>query len=1284
MKKKILSIFLSLSMLSALAVPAMAEEAAAVQSLAEDFESENFVNNEATAEDGTYTSDWYASSSTCYVVDKTRFHDGKQSLGFKTNWQTNISYRGDMDVGNYVYEVWYYDEGYNPSAATSSAISLSGIKSDGVTATGNEALMFGHKAGAYNGSYIVRKTNGSGITRQKGWHQIVIDTTTKGKVSVWYDGVNANSNNVGTDVYDVTGFKIGNFWSNGAGGKSNIDSIKTYNSYSEVPVHRDTVMESVKFQSGEDVEWCEDAVTSDGNIIITFSEDMVVPSKENFTLLKKAVSSESDAYYVTADVNLVSADAITATIQVADLEKDTTYRLGFTGLATAEGKTVATDFLEFSTYDDLTWDRTTPKGLIYEEDFDEELTDWILNGVDSSSTKAHNGDKALRINNLKQSSVNARYNGETALGNYVYSFWFYDEWLGSDFASPGSSGAALIDLTNTTITGDGTETTTKEKAMFGVKHNSYYGKYLLGATSDSGIARSKGWHYVVLDATTAGAVTVYVDGVKGNTKSISVNPVNGINIFSAWTSASASFYFDDLQVYRELENVPVYKSEIIDTVLFDNGVLADGAENIVEVSGNININYKKSMDGISADNFELLVRDNASNTDADFETAAFTLVSTDKTSTVISVDDLQSSKEYRLVMKDLTADDEAVMAEDYITFKTSDIVELEESVVDYVAFDNGARLPSTGIPETFGDLIVHFAMEMNAETLNAETVILKKADGTVIDVVANASGEAYTINSNSMGLEPSATYTLTVTTGAKTATGNYAYQDYNVSFTTSKDLAHQDVIFEDSFENGWNNWNRTGHNLTEDTYHTGNKALILSQNGYVQYNGTVPTNAVYEVWLYDGGLSSENIVLQLKGEQADGTTGTIQFGTKNGYGSQYWLSDLSDDVRLGTRSVGWHRFIVDFRNPDQVNYYIDDTLVAVRPEAIKKITDVRIRNQFSTGKMIADDFKIWNAVDYDVISKVYESKAFICDENYNALVDYKAGDKVYVAVNIDNQQADTQSAVLAVAEYKDGKLSKVIKGENTNILAGESVNLRVEYTIPESFEDYELKAFCWDSMETMKPIMPATDPKAVTAVFLGGSITAGTGATDSSKNYVSLTGEYLKSTYAYGSDVTIINSGVGGKGSAFGSKHFYNYVGKYNPDILFVEYAVNDRAAAGGEEEMVKKTLEQVVQKALALPKKPQIVFIYTTGYNLDSCTDWHNAVASHYEIPVIDLMQAVKTEIIGDEAAVTWANYGQPYLGDGVHPTDEGYAFYAEKIIEALSTDGFLKTVTDKEANFQ
>ena len=892
-------------------------------------------------------------------------------------------------------------------------------------------------------------------------------------------------------------------------------------------------------------------------------------------------------------------------------------------------------------------------------------------GFYQDSTIFHGGKKSLAHSGTKGS---VKYKGTKSVGNYVYEFWYYDN---------GGTGAALVDLSGTDK--DGKSATKKQ--VFGVKTGTSKNYYMVGTVAASNIQRSVGWHHVVIDTTDNGKVTIYLDGnnVYDN-KTTTVYNVTDVRFINGWQQDENKFNIDDMKAYESYADVPVYRKNVMESVKFASGVDVEGADNAVTADGDITITFKENMVTPTQENFTLLERAATSTSDADYATATVTLKAATATSATLSIEGLKSDTEYRLGFTGLTTAAQKTVATDFIEFSTAADVALERSVVDYVAFDNGARLPSTGIPETFGDLIVHFTEEMDTETLNENTVILKKEDGTVeggtvIDVFGSPSGDTYIINSETIGLEPSTTYTLTVTTGAKTLTGNHACEDYSVTFTTSADLEHQDVIFEDSFENGWNNWNRTGHNLTEDTYHTGNKALILSQNGYVQYNGTVPTNAVYEVWLYDGGLSSENIVLQLKGEQADGTTGTIQFGTKNGYGSQYWLSDLSDDVRLGTRSVGWHRFIVDFRNPDQVNYYIDDTLVAVRPEAIKKITDVRIRNQFSTGKMIADDFKIWNAVDYDVISKVYESKAFICDENYNALVDYKAGDKVYVAVNIDNQQAASQDAVLIVAEYdKNGALSKVKSSEKTTIQSGDNVNLRIEYTIPENFEDYELKAFVWDSLDTIKPIMPASDPKEVTAVFLGGSITAGTKASEESKNYASQTGEYLKSTYGSGSDVTIVNSGVGGKGSAFGSKHFYNYVGKYNPDILFVEYAVNDR---GGVEADVKKTLEQVVQKALALPKKPKIVFIYTTTKELDSCADWHGAVAQYYGIPEINLEEAVKTEIIGNTDATTWTNW-ETHLDDGVHPNDTGYKFYADNIIEALKGEGFLKTAEAKAPYFQ
>ena len=67
--------------------------------------------------------------------------------------------------------------------------------------------------------------------------------------------------------------------------------------------------------------------------------------------------------------------------------------------------------------------------------------------------------------------------------------------------------------------------------------------------------------------------------------------------------------------------------------------------------------------------------------------------------------------------------------------------------------------------------------------------------------------------------------------------------------------------------------------------------------------------------------------------------------------------------------------------------------------------------------------------------------------------------------------------------------------------------------------------------------------------------------------------------------------------------------------------------------------------------------------------------VADKYSIPSINLQSALEEKVNADIAAdpsieTTWKNNGMPYLSDGVHPTDLGYAFYAENIINALKAD--------------
>ena len=108
--------------------------------------------------------------------------------------------------------------------------------------------------------------------------------------------------------------------------------------------------------------------------------------------------------------------------------------------------------------------------------------------------------------------------------------------------------------------------------------------------------------------------------------------------------------------------------------------------------------------------------------------------------------------------------------------------------------------------------------------------------------------------------------------------------------------------------------------------------------------------------------------------------------------------------------------------------------------------------------------------------------------------------------------------------------------------------------------------------------------KDLTVAFLGGSITEGAGSSPSSNRYATLiTNEFFQKTRTNGAKVTEINGGVGGTGAAFGLQRINKDITYANPDIVFVEFAVND---AGTAEEPLKNYMENIFLHCCILTEK--------------------------------------------------------------------------------------------------
>ena len=179
-------------------------------------------------------------------------------------------------------------------------------------------------------------------------------------------------------------------------------------------------------------------------------------------------------------------------------------------------------------------------------------------------------------------------------------------------------------------------------------------------------------------------------------------------------------------------------------------------------------------------------------------------------------------------------------------------------------------------------------------------------------------------------------------------------------------------------------------------------------------------------------------------------------------------------------------------------------------------------------------------------------------------------------------------------------------------------------------------------------------------VYYGGSVTSGTGASDDEKtSYRALTTAYLK---GLSSGVTETNLCIGGTGTYLAAARFEHDVISANPDLLIIEFAIND-VYSGIKTEQSKANLEYMINRLFDSNPYADIIIALVTnksyyGFQYDSYKA-HVEVANHYNIPVVDLGGEMYNRLKG------W--YDGFQNTDSVHPNDTGHKLYADIMIDAL-----------------
>lgn len=165
----------------------------------------------------------------------------------------------------------------------------------------------------------------------------------------------------------------------------------------------------------------------------------------------------------------------------------------------------------------------------------------------------------------------------------------------------------------------------------------------------------------------------------------------------------------------------------------------------------------------------------------------------------------------------------------------------------------------------------------------------------------------------------------------------------------------------------------------------------------------------------------------------------------------------------------------------------------------------------------------------------------------------------------------------------------------------------------------------------------------ITVAYIGGSITVGYNA-GTTEFYAKTCTDWLQSQLP-DCTVTGVNAGISGTPSLLGNLRLERDVLAYDPDIVFVEFAVND-----GQEEEYKDAYESLVRTLLTQDRDIAVVLLFTVLDNGYTCQEHMSQIGANYDLPMISVPDSVYAEI--EAGRMTW----QDYSNDQSHPNEYGH----------------------------
>lgn len=144
--------------------------------------------------------------------------------------------------------------------------------------------------------------------------------------------------------------------------------------------------------------------------------------------------------------------------------------------------------------------------------------------------------------------------------------------------------------------------------------------------------------------------------------------------------------------------------------------------------------------------------------------------------------------------------------------------------------------------------------------------------------------------------------------------------------------------------------------------------------------------------------------------------------------------------------------------------------------------------------------------------------------------------------------------------------------------------------------------------------------------------------------------------------VNVINTSIGGENSQSGATRFVDEVLIHRPDVLFIDYALNDRRIGLAEahrawESMIREATQRSIKVILLTPSPDQRVDIRVENNELEQHTLQIRALAGKHGLGLADSYAQFRTRVMAGDSL------GQ-YMSQVNHPNAKGHQIIARELM--------------------